>query len=481
MRSSAAHREPSPLAPAGPPSKHPILNHPLRAGVAWLAGSPDVSMVRDSILAGSWRVSARRKGRFRPCDRKVDVVSNVRRLMMWTRTSRRPTLFTACLGRLSQMGKPGQVLSLEADVLRAAGPTALRQAWLEGARAHSWGPQVRRNVYRRIWEDAATELGAELVPLGGEFLSYRRGTAQTTVWYHQVMLDNAVHLQLALNKGIVQRLLAEAGLPVAPSTEFDASDAGVGLAFMAEVGGSCVVKPADGTSGGQGVTCGVDTAERFHRARVWAQRWDERLIIEQQARGEEYRFLLLDGQLLGIVRRRPPRLVGNGHTSVIELIAAENRRRVASDGEAGMSPMLVELDCILALQRSGLRLGSVPPEGKVFEAKAMVNSSGAADTDTLSREDVAPELVSEATTAATAVGVRLASVEVITPDPTRSLEESGGVILEVNGTPGLHYHYLVSTSRGPDRVAVPILATLLDMGTSPEWEHKETGAGAAGI
>ncbi|HEY6430328.1 MAG TPA: hypothetical protein VIX84_24125, partial [Acidimicrobiales bacterium] len=79
------------------------------------------------------------------------------------------------------------------------------------------------------------------------------------MWFHYVMLDNAVHLQLALNKGIVQRLLTEAGVPVTPYAEFEASDAQAGLAFMTASGGAFVVKPANGTSGGQGVTCGVDT------------------------------------------------------------------------------------------------------------------------------------------------------------------------------------------------------------------------------
>ncbi|HEY6316666.1 MAG TPA: hypothetical protein VI462_02115 [Acidimicrobiia bacterium] len=299
------------------------------------------------------------------------------------------------------------------------------------------------------------------------------------MWFHYVMLDNAVHLQLALNKGIVQRLLTEAGVPVTPYAEFEASDAQAGLAFMTASGGAFVVKPANGTSGGQGVTCGVDTVERFHRARLWARRWDGRLIIEQQARGDEYRFLFLDGQLLGIIRRRPPRLTGDGHSSVVELIVAENRRRADSDGRAGMSPMTVELDCLLALERTGLSLRSVPPEGKTFVAKAMVNQSGAADAETISKVDVAPELVADAATAAKAIGLRLASVELITPDPTRSLGEAGGVVLEVNGTPGLHYHYLVSDQPGSDWVAVPILATLLGMAVPTGWEHDQAPTGAS--
>ena len=100
--------------------------------------------------------------------------------MKSTQAGARPTLLTACLGRLSDIGKPGRILSLEADLLRSAGPAAL-EVWRERTRDLSWGPRVRRSVYDRIWADAAAELGADLAPLGGDFLRLRRGTDETIV------------------------------------------------------------------------------------------------------------------------------------------------------------------------------------------------------------------------------------------------------------------------------------------------------------
>jgi hypothetical protein len=53
----------------------------------------------------------------------------------------------------------------------------------------------------------------------------------------------------------------------------------------------------------------------------------------------------------------------------------------------------------------------------------------------------------------------------VTPDPTRSLVEAGGTILEVNATPGLHYHYQVANPAHAAPVAVPILKRLLETGS----------------
>ena len=63
--------------------------------------------------------------------------------------------------------------------------------------------------------------------------------------------------------------------------------------------------------------------------------------------------------------------------------------------------------------------------------------------------------------AAACVGLRLAGVDLVTPSLEGSLAETGGVVLEVNCTPGLHHHYLVAEPDRATRVAVPILRRLL--------------------
>jgi cyanophycin synthetase len=367
-------------------------------------------------------------------------------------------MLTAALTHFSRLGRLGRVIGPEVDMLRV-GPQllALRR---DAAAVEAWSAKVRRNVYRRIWSEAADVVGAELEPLGPDFLVLRREQRRTVVRYHEVMLDNAVHLALALEKGIVHGLLTDAGIPVSRYTVIDADDTAGGVAFMKSLGGPVVVKPLN-ASGGRGVTCGVDTVERFRRAVVWARRWDRRLIIERQAQGQEIRFLFLSGRLLGILRRRPTRLIGDGSSTISELIAAENRRRGSADGELGTSEVGVTLDSLFTLERQGLSLRSVPAEGASVPLCSTANQSGAADSETLSRTEIAPELIAEAKGAVEAVGLTLASVEVITSDPTSALRSSGGVVLEVNGTPGLHYHYLVRDPAQADRVAIPILAKLL--------------------
>src|SRR5262245_50920573 len=98
----------------------------------------------------------------------------------------------------------------------------------------------RAQVYARLWREAADGLGVG-VPAGVE--GSRTG------------LDGPAALARALDKGLVGHLLRDAGLPVPAALEV--SSASEAVWFLA--GGRVVVKPADGSAGGVGVTSGVST------------------------------------------------------------------------------------------------------------------------------------------------------------------------------------------------------------------------------
>jgi len=387
------------------------------------------------------------------------------------RASRR-RLATKILVAGGRRGKVGRALATRLDLLRETGVAELRAQQAQAEDASVWGPRVRRIVYRELWEEAAAAVGAEVHPLDGDFLELRRDGASTTAHFHVVMLDDALTLKLALDKGVVHARLRRRGIPVPDHILFGPGDERAARRFLDDAGGRpCVVKPATGTSGGEGVTCGVRSHEEFARATLHAARWSPEVLIERQALGDEYRLLFLDGELLDVVRRRSPHVVGDGEHTIAELIARVNRERADSGGRAGLSFLAVDLDCVLTLRRTGLSLRSVPAAGAGVAVKSAANQNGAADNETVPLSDLCPQVVRACADAVAAVGARLGGVELLTPDPSRPLTEVGGAVLEVNGTPGLHYHYLVRDRDHATPVAVPLLRTLL-----AEAERREPGA-----
>jgi D-alanine-D-alanine ligase-like ATP-grasp enzyme len=377
---------------------------------------------------------------------------------------------TSLIARLGMVPwRPLWGLGAALDVVRETGPRYPVQRWRERRALAAREASARDLRYRQIWGDAAAELGAELIDLSGGYLELRRDGAVTRVWRHWVMLDDPVTLRLALDKTRVHRLLAERGLPVPVHEELGYREVNKAVAFVERSGGQAVVKPASGSSSGSAVTSGVSSHDDLLRAWLRAGRLGDRILIECQANGDMFRLLFLDGDLLGVVRRRLPRVTGDGRSSVAKLIAAENRRRL---GRVGGTIITVDLDALLTLRKQEVSLASVPPRGASVAVKGISSQNAFEENETV-RDPLSSETIDIARAAVQAVGLQLGGVDVITPDPGVALAKSGGVIIEVNGTPGLHYHYEVSEPARAERVAIPVLARLLNLPAAGDETGRE--------
>jgi D-alanine-D-alanine ligase-like ATP-grasp enzyme len=364
------------------------------------------------------------------------------------------------LHALGRTGRSGRELGVRLDLLRSLGfGPAWRRARAEATPAPEQDSGGADPAHAAIWRDAAQELGAEVVDRSCGYLEIRRGDADTLVWNHWTTLDDAVTVRFALDKLLVHRALQSARLPVPDHAVFDFADLSPAVAFLAGGSQPCVVKPVN-SSGGSGVTSGIRSHQDLRRAALRAGRLDGQLLIERRVSGQAYRLLYLDGELLDAVRRLPPAVTGDGRSSIEQLVAAENRRRALEHPTRRLSPLRVDLECILTLDQMRLTLASVPPSGSRIQLKSVVSQNGPHENESV-RKAVSDELAAEGAAAAAAVGLRLAGVDVMTTDPSTGLRAAGGAILEVNGPPGLHYHYAVREPDRATRVAVPILRKLL--------------------
>jgi cyanophycin synthetase len=143
---------------------------------------------------------------------------------------------------------------------------------------------------------------------------------------------------------------------------------------------------------------------------------------------------------------------------VRELIEAVNRERLVGSPNGVSRLIPVNLECLLALRRAGLGPHSVPAAGEVVAVSESVSANGSQENETW--RELSPALLDTARLAAEVARLRLAGIDLVTDDPAAPLEGHGAV-LEVNATPGLHYHYQVRRPEACERVAVPLLDHLL--------------------
>lgn len=315
---------------------------------------------------------------------------------------------------------------------------------------------LRRRYYDLLWPSLAQELGVSFRKWDDGFARLSRNGTEIIVRGPELRLDDYLTLRLMGNKALTYELMAEQGLAVPRHLRFRITDWRTGLAFMEELGRPVVVKPNFGTGGGRGVITGITSPAQFKRAAVSAARFDPDLIVEEQVEGESWRLLFLDGRLLDAVRRDPPRIVGDGLRSIAALVRAENEERLKGHPFRALSPIRIDRECAGYLAAQGFSPRSVPASGETVILKRAVNENARTENHSLTGK-VHPATIAACATLAANLGVRLAGIDIIARNIAHPLDRANGIIGEINTTPGLHHHDLVSEQE-PGR---SVLATLL--------------------
>jgi D-alanine-D-alanine ligase-like ATP-grasp enzyme len=315
----------------------------------------------------------------------------------------------------------------------------------------------RSRFYTELWRDAASQLGASIEGLGNEILEIRLGQYSTRVQQTTTASDHAIAGLVAGNKPVVHRLLAKRQLRTPTYCEFTLNEIAKAAAFVESSASKCVVKPVS-AGGGQGVTTGVIGSFDLIRAAARAAVHGRDLMVEQQVPGDVYRLLYFDGVLMDAVLRRPSTVIADGKSTVRELIRLENEARLKAGPNLANALIAIDMDVRSTLANQGLTLSSVPPEGTAVTLKTVINDNSQRD-NFAAKHLLCKSIIEDGAAAAAIVGVRLAGIDVITPDPSVPLAESGGVILEVNTTPSYHHHYHKRDGSYP--VAVHLLPLLL--------------------
>lgn len=319
----------------------------------------------------------------------------------------------------------------------------------------------RISEYRDMWRAAAETQNAAFTALCEDVWEIQLNGRKTRIKNDILEFDNPVTLDIAGRKPLIYKLLAEQGLPVPPHRVFFYDRWETVRPFLREHPLGCVVKPANGTSSARGVTTHIINARQLRQAAIMASLYDKELLIEPMIAGESYRLLVLDGEVIHAVCRRGLRLTGNGRSSVYELIQQENRTRTRK----GMPRLGIDADCRFNLTWQKLSLDTVVAEDTQIIIKS-VNAAAPKFTEvrTVYNTDVTDTICSDLTEkarkTAEVLRSRFVGVDVITSDGSRPLEQTGGVINEVNTTPSLHHHYNLTKEKYP-AVAPQILAALL--------------------
>jgi cyanophycin synthetase len=165
-----------------------------------------------------------------------------------------------------------------------------------------------------------------------------------------------------------------------------------------------------------------------------------------------------------VAERIPAHVVGDGRSTIEELIEITNQDPNRGDGHANvLTKITIDKTALNVLGKQGYELTSILPQGAIAYLRATANlSTGGIAVDRT--DEIHPENVWIAQRVAKLIGLDIAGIDVVTDDIRKPLKEVDGVIVEVNAAPGFRMH--VAPSRGlPRNIAAPVIDMLFPPGT----------------
>jgi cyanophycin synthetase len=219
------------------------------------------------------------------------------------------------------------------------------------------------------------------------------------------------------------------------------------VAAMKKLGESVVVKPLDGNQG-RGVSLGITSEAEMNLAFRTAADISDKVLIEEQLAGRNYRLLVVNNRLVAASERLPCQVTGDGKHQIQELINIENENSLrGSDHEKPLSKIKIDQDVIGHLKHSGLSLTSVPNAGESVVLSNRVNLSvGATARDVT--DEVHPAIARLSERAARVAGLNICGVDLISEDIRRA--DLPATIIELNAGPGLRMHHFPTHGRPRD-------------------------------
>ena len=272
---------------------------------------------------------------------------------------------------------------------------------------------------------------------------------------------SAIAVEIAQDKDDTKRVLGNIGLPVPKGDVARTIDRAIEI--VEEIGYPVILKPLD-ASHGRGISGRIDDEAALHEAWNDAREFGNRIVVEQYTEGRDYRVLVVNGKVVACAERIPARVIGDGKSTIAQLIERENRdprRGVGHTKTLTRIPADDRTACFL--RKSGLTFESVPGPSQEILLRATANlSTGGTAIDRT--DEMHPDNVTACEMAAGIIGLDIAGIDVLTPDISVPFRENGAVIIEVNAGPGIRMH-THPTEGTPRNVAAPIVDMLYPPGT----------------
>ena len=268
----------------------------------------------------------------------------------------------------------------------------------------------------------------------------KEGEDQYVMQATRTALDNYSSVLMMENKLVTKKILQQHGLRV-PSGEHYVKSTDAFADYRLFEGKAIVVKPKS-TNFGLGITIikHNEDVSMFKKAVEIAFGYDDSILIENFEPGREFRFFVLNDEVVGILLRVPANVTGDGVHTIAALVGQKNGDPLR--GKGYRTPLeKIELgeaeEMFLASQQ--IDFDYIPSRGEVVFLRENSNISTGGDSIDFT-DDVHPSYKEIAVKAARALNVKITGLDMMIPDITVAASADNYAIIEMNFNPAIHIH-----------------------------------------
>lgn len=253
--------------------------------------------------------------------------------------------------------------------------------------------------------------------------------------------ESMIGVQLAGSKVTTNRFLKMSGIPVAEQARVRTLEEA--LNFADKVGYPVVLKP-EAEAQGRGVYSNIINESELRECWELLQKNAYKAIcIEMHVPGDTYRINTIDDQVVRIVKRIPALVIGNGRSTIAELLDELNNEPLRKDPKnSSMVPLIIDDDVIRTLAKQSFDVNSVPQEGDTVYLTSISNISRGGHVIDFYQE-FHPDNFSLCEKISRIMRLNMTGIDVITVDGSQPWRNGDFVVCEVNSMPQLgvsHMH-----------------------------------------
>jgi len=195
-----------------------------------------------------------------------------------------------------------------------------------------------------------------------------------------------------------------------------------------------IVKPKVGSRGRHTIT-NINSLQKFREGIAIVRQISPYLVVEEHLLGDVCRATLVNGMLAGFYRGQTPSVVGDGKSTIGELIKEKDKNRPER-----VEKIRVGEELYGHLARSGYQIGDILPEGKSITLSYHFGRLFGGTTREMI-DELHPSFFPIFEKAAQTVDLAVVGFDSIIPDPTEPANGQKWGIIECNTLPFIDLHY----------------------------------------